>query len=199
MPDNPYQQEFWSNDEEELWNDVAPLLLEVYFSGIDGGVDALDPGMRVLVDFDHINTDALDFARRYRYDLIKGITETTRRQTQKAVSDWISSGAPLDALEAVLQKTFGSVRANMIAVTEVTRVFAEGNAAAWSSAGLVDKVRWNTAKDDLVCPICQPRAGEEYDLNDVTHRPPAHIRCRCWLQPVVSEERLAERLDEILA
>jgi SPP1 gp7 family putative phage head morphogenesis protein len=199
MPDNPYQQEFWSNDEEELWNDVAPLLLEVYFSGIDGGVDALDPGMRVLVDFDHINTDALDFARRYRYDLIKGITETTRRQTQQAISNWIQSGAPLDALEAVLQKTFGPVRANMIAVTEVTRVFAEGNAAAWDSTGLVNKFQWNTAQDEKVCPICSPRAGELYDLNDAANRPPVHIGDRCWMTPVVSEERLAERLDEILA
>ena len=115
MPDSPYQPEFWSEDDNELWNDLAPILLDIYLQGVDGGVDSLPPDMRVFVDFDRVNTDALNFAKTYRYTLIKGITDTTRRQVQTAVSDWIQSGAPLPALESVLERTFGSVRAEMIA------------------------------------------------------------------------------------
>jgi SPP1 gp7 family putative phage head morphogenesis protein len=199
MADSPYQMEFWSGDEDELWDDLAAPLMEIYLQGIDGGVDALPPALRVLVDFDRVNTDALAWAKQYRYTLIKGITDTTRKQVQTAVSDWITSGAPLDALESVLERTFGSVRAKMIAQTESTRVFAQGNRAAFESTGLVEEVRWNTARDDLVCPICGPLDGTHIGIGDIDAYPPQHINCRCWIAPIVSEEALERRLDEILA
>jgi SPP1 gp7 family putative phage head morphogenesis protein len=146
-----------------------------------------------------VNTNALEWAKQYRYSLIKGITDTTRTQTQKAVSDWIQSGAPLEALEQVLEKTFGVVRAKMIAQTESTRVYAQANRAAFESTGLVDEVMWNTARDDLVCPSCGPLDGTHIGIGDIDAYPPAHINCRCWVSPVVSDERLAERLGEELA
>jgi SPP1 gp7 family putative phage head morphogenesis protein len=198
MPDNIYQMGFWEDDEQEMWDDIAPLLLEVYFNGIDGGVDALPPDVRILADFDRVNTDALEFARQYRYELIKGITDTTRKQTQKAISDWISSGAPLDALEAVLDKTFGPVRARMIAQTETTRVYAVANQAAFESTGLVDQMEIRNAADDRVCPICVPKGGTRIEIGAVINLPPFHIGCRCWVQPVVSEKALTKKLDEIL-
>jgi SPP1 gp7 family putative phage head morphogenesis protein len=200
MPNkSPYQMDFWSEDDDDLWDDLAALLLEIYFSGIEGGVQALPPAVRVLVDFDRINTDALAWAKEYRYSLIKGITDTTRKQVQTAVSDWIQSGAPLDALEASLERTFGSVRAKMIAQTESTRVYAQANRAAFESTGLVDEVVWQTAVDDLVCPRCGPLHGTHIGVGDIDALPPAHINCRCYVLPVVSDERLAERLDEVLA
>lgn len=199
MADNIYQQSFWDDEDGEMWDDIAETMLEIYLTGIEGGVDALPPDVRVLVDWDRVNTDALGWAKQYRYDLIKGITDTTRRQVQTAVSDWIASGSPLDALEAVLSKTFGPVRANMISITEVTRIFAEANAAAWKSTGLVEQVRYNTAVDDKVCPICSPLNGQNFPVDDYGHKPPLHIRCRCYNTPVVSIEALEQRLDEILS
>jgi SPP1 gp7 family putative phage head morphogenesis protein len=195
---SPLQLSFWDDEEGELWDAVATIMLEIYFSGIDGGVDALPPSVRVLADFDHVNTKALEFARQYRYTLIKGITDTTRTQVQRAMADWIQSGAPLDALEATLERTFGSVRASMIAQTETTRIFQTANAEAWQSTGLVEQMRYNTVVDDKVCEICSPLDGQLFDLGD-SHSPPQHIGCRCFTTPVVSEERLAERLDEVLS
>src|SRR5512139_252705 len=101
MP-NIYLQDFWDDEMGGMWDDVAETLVEIYFSGLEGGVTALPPDLRVFVDWDLVNTNALQFAKEYRYEWIKKITETTRIQTQKAVSDWIQSGAPLDALEQVL-------------------------------------------------------------------------------------------------
>jgi SPP1 gp7 family putative phage head morphogenesis protein len=199
MPNNPYQMDFWDDDEGEFWDAVATTMLEIYFSGVDGGIDALPPSVRVLADFDHVNTKALEFAKQYRYTLIKGITDTTRTQVQTAMADWIQSGAPLDALEATLERTFGSVRAAMIAQTESTRVYAQANRDAFESTGLVDMVRWNTARDDLVCPYCGPLDGTHIGVGDIDAMPPQHIRCRCWISPVVSEEALERRLDEVLA
>jgi hypothetical protein len=48
---------------------------------------------------------------------------------------------------------FGPVRAEMIAVTEATNVYAEANAIAWQAAGVLPAV----------------------------FKPAGHVRCRCWL------------------
>lgn len=199
MPDNIFQQSFWDMEDAEFWDEVAGTMVDIYLKGVDGAVNLLPRNMRVLTDFDQINVKALEFAKNYRYTLIKGITDTTRTQTQKIVSDWIQSGAPLDALEGALEKVYGSVRAQMIAQTESTRVYASANRDAFEATGLVDEMVWNTAQDDLVCPICGPLAGTSIGIGDVDSLPPAHINCRCWVQPVVSEDRLNERLDEALA
>jgi hypothetical protein len=79
----------------------------------------------------------------------------------------------------------------MIAVTEVTRSYAEGNQIAWKESGVVEGKEWNTANDEIVarCPICWPLhgvvipIGEEFDGG--FDGPPAHPRCRCWITPVV--------------
>jgi SPP1 gp7 family putative phage head morphogenesis protein len=200
MPeDNVFQQSFWDDDDSELWDELSQVILEVYLTGVDGGIDLLPPSLRVLADFDLINTNALEFARGYHYNKIRGITDTTRKQTQKAISDWIVSGAPLDALETALGGIYGTSRAERIAATEATRVFSMGNQQAFESTGLIDEVQWMTARDDLVCPICGELDGTTLGVGDIDAFPPAHISCRCWVQPILSEERYAEMLEEILS
>lgn len=197
MP-NIFQMDFWSSNEGDLWDGVATLLLDIYLTGIDGGIAALPANMRVLADFDLVNTKALEFARNYRYNWITRITDTTRTQTQTAVSDWIASGAPLDALETALEPIYGVVRSQMIAQTETTRVFAQANREAFESTGLVEEVVWQAANDELVCPICGELNGTHLGIGDADAYPPAHINCRCYVLPVVSEEALANKLDEVL-
>jgi SPP1 gp7 family putative phage head morphogenesis protein len=196
MPKNPFQMDFWSDEDNELWEQIATVMLSIYLQGVDGGVEALPAPVRVLANWDGINVSALEFAKTYRYQWIKGITDTTRQQTQKAITDWIASGAPLDSLELALEKTFGVVRAKMIAQTESTRVFALGNQQAWESTELVEQVVWQTVVDDRVCPICGPLHGTHIGIGDTDAYPPQHIGCRCYTLPVVSEEALARKLDE---
>jgi hypothetical protein len=122
-----------------------------------------------------------------------------------------------------LQPIFGATRAEAIAATEVTRVVAAGNETLWQSTGVVSGKRWMTARDERVCPICGPLHGRLTELNrgfeftpdDLANneelrkalrgataitilRPPAHVRCRCWEQPFVSEELLRRELDRIV-
>lgn len=194
-----FDSKFWKDEEDALWEAMAGLYVSAYLAGIDGGVNALPPELQPLVDFDLLNTNALDFAKKYRYDLISGINDTTRRQVQDAMTEWIKSGDPLPVLQKTLAPIFGKARANMIAVTEITRIFAEGNTAAWASTGFVTSNRWMTGRDDKVCPICRPRAGQVYPINDMANRPPAHIRCRCWLQPVVDVALVQKQIERILS
>jgi SPP1 gp7 family putative phage head morphogenesis protein len=193
---NPFQPDFWDSDESDLWDDIAETMLDIYLQGVDGGVNALPNNIRVLADWDLVNTSALEFAKNYRYSLIRGITDTTRKQTQKAVSDWIASGSPLDALETALSGVFGASRAERIAVTEATRVFSQGNLEAWEGTGLVSEAVWMTARDDLVCPVCGELDGTTVGIGDIDAAPPGHISCRCWLQPVLDMEALEEALNE---
>jgi SPP1 gp7 family putative phage head morphogenesis protein len=107
---------------------------------------------------------------------------------------WVNSGKPLSDLEDSLLKYYNPQRAKWIAVTETTRSFAMGNLNSWKAGGLVQGMRWHTAEDDIVCPICSPLAGKLVSLEkgfshedldqDIPH-PPAHVMCRCWLQPVL--------------
>lgn len=192
------QPSFWDDEESSLYDAMDELLLIALTEGVTGGVDALPANLRVLVDFDHVNKNVLDYASQYKYSWIKGITETTKTQTQQAIADWIKEGTPLDALEAKLSTIYSPARAERIAATEVTRVYAQGNQQAWEATGIVDGMTWQTARDDLVCPICGPLDGTEIGIGDIDAMPPAHVSCRCWTLPHVSEDAVSSKLDEIL-
>lgn len=183
-----------------MWEEIATLALAIYLLGIDGGMDLLPANIRVLSDFGKINHAAAQFAKDYRFQWIKGITETTKKQTQEAFANWVQSGSPLSALEQLLESIFGDSRAERIAVTEVTRIFAQANMDAWESTGVITSAVWMTAEDDRVCPICEGYAGEHVGIGDIDSAPPdaSHPGCRCWLQPVVSEEKLQEEIERML-
>jgi len=110
-------------------------------------------------DWTLVNTDARDWANRYTGELITMINDTTRRQVQQAVVQWIENGDPLSALIRELAPTFGRDRAGLIASTEVTRAYAEANLLAYRQSGVVSQVQWMTSNDERVCPICAPLGG----------------------------------------
>lgn len=194
-----YEQSFWDEEESALWEDLAEIIIGALLAGVEGGAQLLPANARVLVDFDMVNTSVINYAKTYRYELIKGITDTTRKQVQQLVSDWAGSGAPLGVLETQLGPIFGDSRAERIASTEATRIFSEGNREAFESTGMVDEVEIQTAEDDIVCEICGPLAGTHIGVEDHDAFPPFHVSCRCWTIPVLSEERFQEALDEVFS
>lgn len=177
--------EFWTAEAEQLRELLVPLITAAATNGAESALRDLAVQAGVAIDLDIVNTDAATWATKYAAQLAKGITETTRTQVGEAIGDWIESGKPLDALTADLSSLFSADRAEMIAITEVTRSYASGNQLAWQESGLVDGIRWMTVNDDLVCEICGPRDGQELPI-DSDDLPPAHVRCRCYTQPIVS-------------
>ena len=145
----------------------------------------------VGVDWALVNEAARDWAHQYSFDLVRGLNETNWRVLQKEVSQWVESGKPLPELNKRLEPYFGKERAKLIASTETTRAYAEGNTETWKQSGVVEKKRWNTANDERVCPLCGPLHGQEALLNepffDGTMNPPRHPRCRCWTSPALAE------------
>jgi len=139
---------------------------------------ALEPG--IGVDWALVAEDAARWASEYSYSLVTGITDTTRRVLQEKVAQWIREpGRTIGDLTADLEPYFGKMRAQMIAVTETTRAFAEGEKVAVAQAreyGFEMETIWHTNRDELVCSVCAPKDGEV-----TTEFPPAHPRCRCWI------------------
>lgn len=236
----PLDLEFWRNEESELWRSLEGLTMIALLQGMETAVNQLPPPLQALVDWDFTNRAAIQFLERFRLSTVTGITETTRQQTVEAIRQWMQSGDELPSLITKLTPIFGAKRAEMIAVTEVTRVFAEGNMILWEGTRVVSGKRWQTANDEMVCPFCQPLHGQIVELRQdfrlspetmaqsdamralmgarwnpeaallranrmlsgvgtSAPAPPYHPRCRCWLQPFVSEELLRGQIGDMLA
>lgn len=189
---NPLNELFWQNERELLFNILFPVVEDCVLSGAKNATDNLVSDLGIGVDWALVNDIAVDWSKRYTFELVKGITDTSQSFLQKVIPEWIESGKPLDELinDPALVNMFGKIRAEMIAVTEVTRSFAQGNMASWKGSGVVNGKEWMTAEDEIVCPICQPLSGDSVALNQNFEggydTPPAHPRCRCWISPVIN-------------
>lgn len=184
--DNP----FWDNEREQLYAVLFPEVLESARIGAKTALDDLVSQTGAGVDWALVNNAAVEWAKDYTFDLVKGITGTTRAGITAAFDAWVESGQPLSALTEQIAPLFGDVRAEMIAVTETTRAFFEGNRQSWLSSGIVSGWIWRTAFDERVCPICGSRAEEFFPL-DSAEVPPAHVRCRCWAVPEIMTQQEA--------
>lgn len=188
----------WRNVSKEYWDTYAEQLREIITAQV---ADAYDVSARDLgqpyqaqadINWNQVNTEARDWAKDYTFDLVKGITETTQTSLRDAISAAIDRSAPLSEITAQIEPLFGPARAEMIAVTELTRAASEGEkgmVARLADTGIDLRATWNTAEDEHVCPICGSLDGQQADgdgnFNDDEGNsydgPPAHPRCRCGL------------------
>lgn len=179
-------KQFWQNSAQELYKKYFPFAQVVITSGMNDGLDAVEAIIGSELDRLFVNEAAKAFAERYTFQMVSGITETSRNLTRKYVSEWIESGEELDTLFETLSWIFGETRADMIGVTEVTRMYARANLEAWRATTVVQGVIIRTSVDELVCPICGPKEGMFVPLDASEDQfPPFHTRCRCGIIPKV--------------
>lgn len=198
---------FWMKEEGKIKAEISPAALDGYFAGAVGGAAQLPSGLDILIDWDVVNEHAISWLETYQTSVIKGVSNTQRRVVVDLIQAWIKSGSPLSALEDWLSQpsVVGPEKARQIATTEITRIYAEGNRAAWYQSGIVDQQKWQTANDELVCPICREFHGKivsmdgqwTYKGGAIDH-PPAHPHCRCWLLPVVNLDLVEQEFIRIL-
>lgn len=180
-----------------LRDDLIALLQEVAEAGAEFGQVQIEQSVYGVkqaapeVDWTLANSDAAQWAIDYGYVLIRGIVETTRSRVAREIRYFVDNSITINQLRDRLMagNLFSRQRAAAIAVTEVTRAYAEGNMAAWRASGVVAAREWQTAVDERVCPLCGPlhgkiaRMGEPFPFGG--QGPPRHVRCRCWIVPVV--------------
>lgn len=99
--------------------------------------------------------------------------------------------------DADLGSIFGEPRARAIGITETTAAISAGEdwTFQWATTnGLIGREtvtrRWYTERDAQVCEICGPlhRKTEEVWQRMFPQGPPAHPRCRCWLDYEIDHE-----------
>ena len=141
------------------------------------------------------NADAAKWARQYAGQLARGVNQTTQDSIRQSVANWIETpGATMKDLMDALP--FSESRAAIVAVTEVTAAYSEGERLY--TQDLQDRyptlkiVRiWNTNNDERVCPLCEPLNGKAIPVDggwgangdndpEGVQGPPLHPRDRCW-------------------
>lgn len=188
---NNVPSSFWDEAGVEFTEIIRPFLERLFLDQAGMMMESQPIG----IEWTLINERAAEWASTYSFDLVRGITGTSRQRLQDAVSRYFRDGQTIGELEESLSSSFGPVRAEMIAVTEVTRAAARGEDALvneLAAQGIQMVTTWSTNADELVCPRCGPlngkvaagrSNGEPYWIhptNGAEVRIPAHVRCRCW-------------------
>lgn len=135
------------------------------------------------VDWGMVNQSVLTLAETEAQRFAAQATETSRAQTSQVIANWIETGGTMADLIERVSHVWEGPRADTAAVTEVTRLYATGNAVAWQASNVVSGMVWKTSNDELVCPICGPLADTDVTFDG--NLPPAHPNCRCWVVPRV--------------
>jgi hypothetical protein len=171
--------------DEEWLPSITRLLLQFVTEGIQISGQSIGIG----IDYTLVNKDAAVWARKYAAKLVKQIDDTTKQVIRDAVGDFID--VPGTTIGDVIKRLpFDTQRAERVAVTEITRSYAEANQIVGERLQKefadvpVIKV-WHTNNDDITCPICAPLEGVEVPFDrefapGINMPPESHIGCRCW-------------------
>lgn len=199
-------------DDDELWQEAEKILGEILLPEVTGSAqagaqsaqDALSQ-VALAVDMAKVNEPVLKWSGQYTYDLVSGINDTTRKSLREAITTWQAQGLGkrgLPDLIKAIEPLFGKQRAELVASTEVTRCFSEGNVLVYKGVPGAVGEKWRTARDELVCEhICLPLNNKWVKFDEAFNelldpkvgdklktfmRPPAHPRCRCRTTLVLS-------------
>lgn len=171
---------FWHAEQAATLRAILPLWDTVLAEASAAGATQ----MAVGIEWGSVNQAVLKLARAEAARLATQLTDTSKAQAAQIIADWIQDGGTLEELTARLARIYPEARAKLTAATEVTRLYAVGNKAAWDVNDVVTGYTWKTARDERVCPLCGALHNQHFDKSDTTV-PPAHPGCRCWIVPEV--------------
>ena len=183
---------FWEAAGVRSQNVIRPIMERIYLEAAERFAVSLIIG----VDWALVNEGAVSWASGYTFDLVRGLDATSQRALQRAVSAYFEQGQTMGELTDRIGRIFSPQRAEAIAVTEVTRAASQGEigiAAEIRRQGVDMIPVWQANNDSLVCPICGPLHGVKAQGGIFTassgtfSSPPAHVRCRCWLNHELPE------------
>ena len=180
-------------------NFVTPALTDLYDKeGIEAGS---------LVGFDSVSLSRQILERSISL-MAKSYNETTLDLLKNKLDQGISEGQSISELKDTISQIYeysDESRAEMVARTEAFRTANLATKEAWKQSGVVTTVKWYTAEDSLVCPLCAPLDGKVISINDNffnkgdtaqgsdgstfdinysdVETPPLHPDCRCYIRP----------------
>lgn len=182
---------FWRAEVDRLGADVLPTLRDLAGERAlvavvrSGDLNAWRTVNEAVVGWvDTYYTSAAEFGS------IPNLNRTARQEVAALVNAWqrgtlLPEGERrgLPDLISAMDGVFGAERGSVIAVTEVSRVFAESTRQAALANPAITRLRWLTGRDEVVCKICGPLDGATIAKGERAFTggffPPAHPGCRC--------------------
>lgn len=185
-----------------FWEDENHLLAKVLQADLQaianrfGNIELGEIFRRKQVDPGGILEEAIKWAVEHAATLSAGINATTSKTVIAGLAEFFNTpGFTIGDLIDKLGPTFGPVRAQAIAVTEITRAAARGQSITTGlirDEGYLLEEVWNTNNDGLVCPICAPRHRQKRGTV-WSDDPPAHVNCRCWVTTRIADVQIEEQ------
>ncbi len=177
-----YNQKFYKKGSEFAGKQLKKHGIEV----------VLTPDVLEIIDQDVINE-----LNNLTLDLIRGLSEDTKKKLAYELRSGLLQGEPIPKLSDRVRSVFetSKTRAEMIARTESIRVFNTAAVKRYERAG-VKKYRWIVAWDERLCSKCAPLHNRVYRIG-ANPPPPLHPRCRCTVIPVL-EKPAVEKSSEII-
>lgn len=173
----------WANEEKLLIAATIEIITELIATGAIAGEYLYG----IPMGFSTLDEAIMQAARLYTAQMVKGITETTRKLIRESVAKSIALGENASqATERLLSLIDNPIRANLISQTEPVNAYQTGLKHFATETGAKQKT-W----DGLVgaCQLCSPLIGKTIDIDELfmlsnrteVDRPAIHPRCRCGL------------------
>jgi HK97 family phage portal protein len=178
---------------------VTPSLTDLYDK------EGLEAGSLVGVDTINLPRQVLERSIEL---MAKSYNETTLDLLKSKLDQGISQGQSISELKDTISQIYeysDESRAEMVARTEAFRTANLATKEAWKQSNVVTTIKWYTAEDSLVCPLCEPLDGKVISIDnnffnqgdtaqgsdgstfDVSYSdvetPPLHPDCRCYIRP----------------
>ena len=180
-------------------NFTSPALTDLF------NKEGAEAGLLVGFDGVALQRSALDKS----LDLMaEAYNRTTLGLLKDKLDKGISEGQGIAELKDTVSQIYefsDDSRAEMVARTESFRTANLATKEAWKQSGVVKTVKWYTAEDSLVCPLCAPMDGKVISVDDNFYNkgdtaqgsdgstfdisysdveaPPLHPDCRCYIRP----------------
>jgi len=173
----PYS--YWQTGWKLIAKHAEPILVDFFVSQ---AIEAMEE-VNMAVDVVTLSTDAIQWATNNSEQWLQQAFNKTYEGVNVLVPKAYEEGWTITELAKKLEDYhYSPVRAEMIAITEMTRAHTEGRKATerhyFEQFGVHRVPIWKTANDEKVCPVCGDEMRLDMPITDDMY-PPAHPRCRC--------------------
>ena len=166
------------------------ILLYFLWASELGGSDALNKLKVSNVNFTLVDEDGFSIINDRSTYLLRQLDETTVSWISNIIEDGIADEFTALEIAAIIKENSPAMierRTNMVGENELMFMFNAMQTYTFLKNG-IKEAKWITAGDERTCPICNGNSGDGYipisDLFSSGHEyPPAHIGCRCYIQP----------------
>lgn len=183
---------FWRQFEIALARDVTPLFFETFVAGAVAGSTVASTKTKAFpsdlpdpLSAEEIADLAEEAIKDYVPEFTKNISQTTYESVRSAVMRSRETGTGIEGVLRDISPLFSRSRAELIGVTETTRLFGIGAQASYRLQGF-NAWQWMAVNDPWVDPVCAGLASDSeakpFPIDELFS--PAHPRCRCFPSPV---------------